>query len=76
MKLNKDNTRQVTSEVGVALRKRPDNFFLDSALCYIPYGTIVTLLNDRVYDEFGDTPYEKVRLESGKEGYVKQEALG
>ena len=76
MRLSKNSMKQVTSEVGVALRKCPNNYFLDSVLCYVSYGTIVTLLNDVIYDEFGDTPYEKVRLESGKEGYVKQEALG
>lgn len=76
MKLSKNSTKQVISEVGVALRKCPNNYFLDSVLYYLPYGSSVTLLKDIVYDEFGDTAYEKVRLESGKEGYVKQEALG
>lgn len=66
----------VMSSVGVALRKRPDCPLEDSVICYIPYGSSVTLLGEVVYDEFGDTPYEKVRLESGKEGYIKQEALG
>lgn len=76
MRLSKNSTKQVVSEVGVALRKCPNNYFVDSVLCYLPYGSSVTLLKDVVYDEFGDTAYEKVRLESGKEGYVNREALG
>lgn len=72
----KNNRKRILSEVGIALRKCPWNCFTDSVLCWVANGVVVTLLGDVVYDKFGENAYEKVRLESGKEGYIKQEALG
>lgn len=49
---------------------------MDEILAFVSNGLIITLFKDQVMtDVFGENTYMKVRLESGKEGYVLKEAL-
>jgi uncharacterized protein YgiM (DUF1202 family) len=68
-------TKKVTPEKGVALRKRPYCPYNDSVIQTVTKGTKVVLLNEITYDLLGEKVYQKVRLDSGKEGYILDEAL-
>lgn len=68
-------TKKVTPEKGIALRKRPCCPYNDSVIQTVTKGTKVTLLNETTYDLLGEKMYQKVRLDSGKEGYILDEAL-
>ena len=64
------------SKSGIALRKNPYFPFEDDIIMYLKNGiTVTTFENIVTTDPFGDSVYIKVRLESGKEGYVIREAL-
>jgi hypothetical protein len=64
------------SRVGIALRKRPYLEFDESVEKFLENGTIVTVIaEDTSYDILGEKPYAKVKLDSGKEGYVLADAL-
>lgn len=71
IKMNK----KVIPDRGVSLRKRPCCPYYDSVIQTVAKGTRVLLLNDVMYDRLGEKMYQKVRLESGKEGYILDEAL-
>lgn len=68
-------TKKVITEKGVTLRKRPCCPYNDSVIQTVTKGAKVLLLNDIMYDRLGEKMYQKVRLESGKEGYILNEAL-
>lgn len=68
-------TKKVIPEKGIALRKRPCCPYNDSVIQYVTKGTKVVLLDGIMYDRMGEKMYQKVRLESGKEGYILGEAL-
>lgn len=68
-------TKKVIPERGASLRKRPCCPYHDAVIQTVTKGTIVLLLNDIMYDRLGEKMYQKVRLESGKEGYILDEAL-
>lgn len=58
------------------MRKFPYSPNMDEILAFVSNGLIITLFKDQVMtDVFGENTYMKVRLESGKEGYVLKEAL-
>lgn len=64
------------SRAGTALRKVPYILCMNEVLQYVANGTSVSVNEkDIVSDYFGDNIYVKVRLESGKEGYILYEAL-
>ncbi len=64
------------SRAGIALRKNPYFPWSDEILLFIENGTKVLVLdNITTTDRFGDSIYFKVRLESGKEGFVLRDAL-
>lgn len=67
--------KKVIPEKGIALRKRPYCPCNDSVVQSVAKGTKVTLLNEIAYDLLGEKMYQKVRLDSGKEGYILDEAL-
>jgi hypothetical protein len=70
MKVNAD------SKAGIALRKNPNSQFSDEVLFFVENGSRVTVFNDvKTTDLFGDSVYVKVRLESGKEGFILLDAL-
>lgn len=68
--------KKVIPERGVSLRKRPWCQCYDTVIQTVVKGTNVVLLDDIAYDRMGEKMYQKVRLESGKEGYILDEALG
>ena len=68
-------TKKVASEKGIALRKRPCCPYDDSVIQTVAKGTKVILLNEIIYDLLGEKMYQKVQLDSGKEGYILDEAL-
>lgn len=64
------------SKAGVALRKCPYVPCLDEIVSYAKNETLVTMFEkDVVTDLFGDHVYVRIRLDSGKEGYVLRKAL-
>lgn len=64
------------SKAGIALRKNPYFPFSDDILLFIENGTKVLVFDNLITtDPFGDSFYVKVRLESGKEGFVLRDAL-
>lgn len=67
--------KKVAPERGVSLRKRPWCPYYDTVIQTVVKGTNVVLLDDTAYDRMGEKMYQKVRLESGKEGYILDEAL-
>lgn len=70
MKVNAD------SKAGVALRKNPYFPFSDDVLLFIENGTKILVFDNIITtDPFGDSIYVKVRLESGKEGFILRDAL-
>lgn len=68
-------TKKVIPEKGIALRKRPCCPYCDSVIQTVAKGTKVVLLDGVMYDRIGEKMYQKVRLESGKDGYILGEAL-
>lgn len=68
--------KKVTPEKGVSLRKMPCCPYNDSVIQTVTKGTKVVLLNEIMYDLLGEKMYQKVQLDSGKEGYILDEALG
>lgn len=67
--------KKVIPEKSIALRKRPCCPYNDSVIQIVAKGTRVVLLDGIMYDRMGEKMYQKVRLESGKEGYILDEAL-
>jgi len=67
--------KKVIPKKGISLRTRPCCPYNDSVIQTVTKGTKVLLLNDIMYDRLGEKMYQKVRLESGKEGYILDEAL-
>lgn len=67
--------KKVIPERGVSLRKRPWCPYYDTVIQTVAKGTKVVLLGNVVYDRIGEKMYQKVRLESGKEGYILDESL-
>ena len=64
------------SKAGVALRKNPYFPFSDDILLFVENGTKVLVFDNIITtDPFGDSIYVKVRLESGKEGFILRYAL-
>lgn len=65
-----------SSRAGVALRKRPYLEWDEPVEKFLENGTVVTLIpDDCTYDILGEKRYVKVKLDSGKEGYVLSDAL-
>ena len=64
------------SRAGIALRKRPYLEWDEPIEKFLENGTVVTLIPDNsTHDILGEKRYVKVKLDSGKEGYVLSEAL-
>lgn len=64
------------SRAGIALRKRPYLECNEPVEKFLENGTVVTLIpDDSTYDILGEKQYVKVKLDSGKEGYVLSDAL-
>lgn len=64
------------SRAGIALRKRPYLECGEPVEKFLKNGTVVTLIpDDSTYDILGEKQYVKVKLDSGKEGYVLSDAL-
>lgn len=67
--------KKVIPERGVSLRKMPWCPCYDTVIQTVVKGTNVVLLDDIAYDRMGEKMYQKVRLESGKDGYILDEVL-
>ena len=66
---------KIVSEVSVALRTEPYHKCQDRVVQYVEPNTKVKVLDEAMFDLLGEKEYQKVRLESGKEGYILAEAL-